>query len=168
MDISGWVNLLRRLFVAQITNLVEMRQRPIWVYDITFQVGPGKHNRRDDVALVQIAINGILRVKNLRDTRKRFNPGPDNPLTGAHHGYPLLNFLDVDGLFGPETANAIVTYQRAAGFVTDGVVDPVHTIYNPQNFGPTFRRTIYQLNLDNLHAHGRMLDQSKFPPFLQV
>lgn len=154
--------------MAQVTNLVEMKRAPIWIYDVTSQVGPGKANRRDDVALVQIAINGIMRAKNLRDSRKRFNPGPDNPLTGAHHGFPLLSFLDVDGYFGPETANAIVTYQRVAKCVVDGVVDPVHKVYNPQSFGPTLGRTIYQLNVDNLNSHGRMLDDSKFPPFLRI
>ncbi len=154
--------------MAQVTNLTSLGTRPIWMYDVTARVGPGLGNQRDDVALVQLAINAIMRSKNLRDSRARFDPRPTNPLSNISHGYPLLSFLVVDGYFGPETSNAVITYQRANGNVCDGIIDPVYPLIGKGNHLVIRMRTIYGLNVDTLLYTGRMLDEHKFPPFLKL
>ena len=147
--------------MAQTTNL--QNDRPVWIWDVSQSVGPGKRNDRSDVALVQLLINRITRVKDLRDTRRKYYQGPDAPLMGRVHGYPLLDFLDDDGWFGPETANAINAYQAAGTSFRDGVADPVYPLVAATL--PYYNRTIYSLNYDGLNAYGTMLDDATFPPF---
>ena len=154
--------------MAQTTNLGS-DYMPVWIWDVTRSVGPVQPNDRSDVALVQLLINRIMRVKGLRDSRRPFNPGPDDPLSGRVHGYPLLDFLDVDGWFGPETANAITTYQATSpGFlVKDGVISPVHPLV-ARGAMPfeVEKRAVFQLNAEGLRAFGKMLSELEFPPFL--
>ncbi len=154
--------------MAQTTNLGS-DYRPVWIWDVTKSVGPGRSNDRSDVALVQLLINQIMRSKGLRDSRKPFYQGPDDPLQGRVHGYPLLDFLGVDGWFGPETANAINTYQAASpGLIRDGVISPVYPLLASQALQIQVRnRAIFQLNYDGLQAYGKMLSESTFPPFLR-
>jgi hypothetical protein len=115
-------------------------------------------NDRSDVALVQLLINRIMRVKRLRDSRRPFNPGPDDPLSGRVHGYPPLDFLDVDGWFGPETANAITTYQATSPgcLVRDGVISPVHPLLASGAIPfEVKKRAILQLNAEGLETFGK-------------
>jgi hypothetical protein len=154
--------------MAQITNLGS-DYNPVWIWDVTNSVGPTRPNDRSDVALVQLLLNQIIRVKDLRDSRKPFYQGLDDPMTGRVHGYPLLSFLDVDGWFGPETANAISTYQASAsGFlVRDGVIDPVYPLVSGGALPfQVVSRAIFQLNSDGLKASGKMLNELTFPRFL--
>jgi hypothetical protein len=154
--------------MARTTNLGSDYQ-PVWIWDVTKSVGPVQPNDRSDVALVQLLLNQIIRIKDLRDSRKPFNQGPDNPMTGRVHGYPLLDFLAVDGWFGSETANAISTYQATSPgfFVRDGVISPVHSLVErgAEHFD-IIKRAVFQLNADGLKANGKMLSELKFPAFL--
>jgi hypothetical protein len=138
--------------------------RPVWIWDVSQSVGWVKPDDRSDVGLVQLLINRIVRVKDLRDSRGKYYQGPDDPMFGRVHGYPLLDFLEVDGWFGPETANAINAYQAATPYFRDGVVDPVYPLIAADAL--YLNRTIYQLNLDGLMAYGTMLSEDKFPPWM--
>jgi hypothetical protein len=152
--------------MAQTTNLPD-GFTPAWIWDVSQSVGPGRINDRSDVALVQLLINRIMRSDDLRDSRKPFNQGPDNPLLGRVHGYLLLDFLEVDGWFGPETWNAINAYQTQSTLVTrDGVASPVYPLL-ATDVSLIQNRTIFNLNYDGFTAYGQMLSESTFPPFLR-
>src|SRR5271170_1684748 len=74
---------------------------------ITRAVGPGQPNRAEDVLLVQALLNQY------KDELGMAAP------------------LDVDGLFGPRTASAILEFQRCRKLpIADGIV---------HRAGPTFR-----------------------------
>ena len=148
--------------MVQTTNFTS--GRPIWIWDVSQSVGWVKPNKRSDVALVQLLINRVMRYEDLRDSRKRYYQGPDDPLRGRYHGYPPLDFLEVDGWFGPETSNAINAYQAASPYFRDGVVDPVYPLVAAD--AVYTNRTIYQLNNDGLMAYGTMLSEDEFPPWM--
>ncbi len=77
--------------------------------DLVFSVGPGQPNRQDDVAFVQKLLN--------------------------EHAHGAFRRLQVDGLFGYETATAIEQYQRHTLKMSfpDGVVSVM---------GPTLRKLL--------------------------
>lgn len=158
--------------MAKVTNMPDNSYRPIWIWDVNDAVGPGKWNRRGDVMLVQCALNRVIRPMGLRDDRKRFYPGPENPLLGRKYGYPLLDFLVEDGRFGKETAYAIKQYQKVSVIVMDGAVDPVHplTVNNPDDLNhlKITTRMMYSLNEKILRTSGKMMDDSEFPPELRA
>lgn len=82
---------------------------------LTGSVGPGGRNDRADTKFVQMMLNDWL----------------------GRQGKTLLK---VDGLVGPKTSAAILSFQKANGTVADGRVDPA---------GPTIRKLI-SLHLANL------------------
>ncbi|TBW37008.1 hypothetical protein EYW49_12720 [Siculibacillus lacustris] len=159
--------------MARVTNMPkDIGHPPVWIWDVSEAVGPGRPNRRPDVGLVQVALNQMIRPKNLRDTRLPFNAAPDDPLNARHHGFPLLDFLEVDGWFGKDTAYAIGAYQAATNYcVNDGVVSPVFPMLaregTPGWIADLTRRTMYQLNYEILQNYKVMLRENLFPPFLR-
>src|SRR5689334_17420416 len=109
--------------MAQVTEFSKGSIRPLWIWDLSYQVGPGLTNYRPDVQLVQALINEVRTRLGLVDFRKG-TPGPLGLI------YPPLKELNEDGWWGPETAAAVDSYQESAvrrgGGVRDGYVDPVH------------------------------------------
>jgi hypothetical protein len=157
-------------FMARVTDMPPTMGRPVWIWDVDYAVGAGGVNRRGDVGLVQASINHIMRARDLRDSRKPFNPRPENPLHNITHGYPLLNFLVEDGYCGKETVFAIKTYQIAAGGVVDSKVSPVHPLISGKEttFIDVVFRAMYALNKDSLKYTGRLLAESNLPPFTRM
>src|SRR5687767_12098984 len=158
--------------MARITNFTPQSIiKPLWIWDLTSQVGPGKPNGRGDVQLVQALINEVKDRLQLVDPRKtKLTP------LGAK-GQPLAQ-LNEDGWWGPETAAAVQSYQMSLnnrfGSTSDGVVDPVHPLVGQLTGDPISgrvlgalqsiqRRMIFRLNADHLLFKGRMMDESEFP-----
>jgi hypothetical protein len=156
--------------MARITEMPAFMLTPVWIWDLDQQVGWGYANRRDDVMLVQVALNRVMKQLGLVDTRKKGNIGPMGP------EYPDLALLKTDGKLGTETQNAIIAYQRLTGS-SDGLVDPVHPLLKNISGDPTGgqlmswmkiqQRTMYRLAKDHLRIHGRMMTENDFPPELR-
>jgi hypothetical protein len=125
-----------------------------WLMNLSYPVGPGCINHRDDVQLVQIAINRILAYFVINDTQ----------------GNRITSYLQLDGLFGPHTHNAILGYQnnvKSRGFyiVPDGRVDPAPVSgWTPSG---NAQYTIVYLNRDNRNVYGKMMLEEDFPPDLR-
>ena len=162
--------------MAQVTELPHAAIKPVWIWDITYEVGPGQTNYRPDVQLVQALINEVSTRLGLVDFRKG-TPGPLGLI------YPPLKQLNEDGWWGPETAAAVDSYQenalRRGGGVRDGRVDPVHPLLarlKGDPVGPNYimgvagiqRRTMFRLNADHVMLKGRMMDESEFPALLRA
>jgi peptidoglycan hydrolase-like protein with peptidoglycan-binding domain len=49
--------------------------------------------------------------------------------------YPSLPPITVDGIFGPQTESAVITFQRLFGLTPDGIIGPVtwYAIINERN-----------------------------------
>ncbi len=154
--------------MARITSMPTFMLRPVWIWDLDQSVGWGRANMRDDVLLIQVMLNRVMRQLGLTDGRKRTDPwmGPDS----AH---PDLAFLKTDSKFGPETHYAIRTYQARGGTV-DGAADTVYPLLQNPGSDPlngqimttekVYGRMIYRLNKDHLAIYKRMLDEKDFPP----
>ena len=70
-----------------------------WLYNVSYPVGPRGSNRRDDVQLVQHAINIIHNAYMLYDDNGRL----------------IMADLKRDGICGPRTIEGIAAYQRNLG-----------------------------------------------------
>jgi hypothetical protein len=152
--------------MARITNMPKFMMRPVWIWDLDQSVGWGRTNLRDDVLLIQVMLNRVMRQLGLTDGRKR-TPRP----TGGWESGDLA-FLKTDSKFGPETHYAIQTYQRRGGTV-DGAADEVHPLLQKLDADTNvqimttqkiYGRMIYRLNKDHLAIYNRMLDEKDFPP----
>ena len=120
-----------------------------WIFDLDFAVGPGCSNRADDVQLVQHALNTLLTHYDLRR--------PDGS---------QITYLKRDGLFGPKTAAAIASYQKArkaAGKLIrpDGQVGPSSATGWSKDGAVQY--TIVFLNRDHRDIYGRMMREQDFP-----
>ena len=156
--------------MARITTMPDFMLTPVWIWDLNQQVGWGLTNRRDDVMLVQTALNRVMKQLQLGDSRKTPASGPLGPV------YPDLGYLTPDGIFGNETYNAIGTYQRLVG-PSDGVVDPIYKMFINLGGDPigaqlmaytkANQRTMYRLNKHHLQIYGRMMSEDDFPPELR-
>ncbi|HUL14523.1 MAG TPA: hypothetical protein VLV88_00885 [Terriglobales bacterium] len=125
-----------------------------WLTNVSFPVGPGCFNLRDDVLLVQIAINRLLAHFVINDPK----------------GDRITAYLHRDGLFGSRTADAILGYQKnvkSRGYyiVPDGRIDPAPVSgWTPSG---NAQYTIVYLNRDNRNVYGKMMLEEDFPPELQ-
>ena len=126
-----------------------------WIYNVTFPVGPAGSNRKDDVLLVQHAINTLLPHFEIRDPK----------------GVRITIYLKRDGIVGPRTAEAILGYQknlrtRNRMVTADGQVDPANptgwTIHTKDQY------TIVHLNRDHRNVYGQMMREEDFPKELQA
>ena len=125
-----------------------------WLFNVSHPVGPKCANRRDDVMLVQHAINTLLPHLELKK--------PD--------GKTITAYLVRDGYFGRATREAIAAYQenlkaRRKVVVGDGIVEPSSktgwtTTGNAQY-------TIVHLNRDHRDFHGAMMQEEQFPALLK-
>lgn len=105
--------------MARITDM-PTGMSPVWIYDVSHPVGFKWFQHRDDVLLVQYALNRLIAKGKVRDLKAKPTPGPIGP------EYPSLALLKVDGIFGPKTHAAVVNYQRGGSVLADGEVDPVY------------------------------------------
>lgn len=127
----------------------------VWLYNVSYPVGPDCLNHRDDVMLIQHAINCIMVQLQLRK--------PD--------GSPITSYLHRDGLWGPRTAEAILAYQqnvksRGRFIKPDGRVDPSPTSGWTRHGDAQY--TIVYLNRDNRDITGKMMQVEDFPKELQL
>jgi hypothetical protein len=136
--------------MAKITNLGNETDLK-WIHNVSEAVGPGCWNKRDDVLLVQHALNKLL---------------PHLEILGAD-GKPITAYLKRDGWFGPKTQAAILGYQnnvrKRGGVITaDGRISPA----NKSGWGPLTGNqfTIVHMNRDHRNIHGSMMQDSEFPP----
>ena len=146
---------------------------PVWIYDVSHPVGYKWFQYRDDVLLVQYALNKIIAKGKIRDLSGKPTPGPLGP------EYPPLAPLKVDGIFGPKTHAAVVLYQRGGSVLADGEVDPVYEQIAKLKGDPISPRyltaytsvpkfTMVRLNKDILDLYGSMMDDDDFPKEVQA
>jgi peptidoglycan hydrolase-like protein with peptidoglycan-binding domain len=146
---------------------------PVWIYDVTHPVGYKWFQYRDDVLLVQYALNKIIAKGKILDRNGKPTPGPMGP------EYPPLAALKVDGIFGPKTHAAVVTYQKGGSVLADGEVDPVYEQIGKLKGDPISPRylsaytslpkfTMVRLNKDILDLYGSMMDDADFPKEVQA
>lgn len=160
--------------MAQITDMPPMFLRPVQIFDVTGKVGWGLHNSIEDVQLVQYAINKLAPKLGLLDFRKKTSSsGP------GLNSYSHLAALTPDGKMGPETANAIASYQIYTHATPDNTVDPVYVLFDRLHGNPigsnyivarslVERRMMYTLNTNYLAQFGRIMDENDFPPQLRA
>lgn len=125
-----------------------------WIFDVQFSVGPGDSNRCDDVQLVQHALNTLL----------------------AHLGLQrpngsMITYLKRDGIFGPKTKEAILTYQKSVlaskRYITaDGHVGPSSATGWTKSGSAQY--SIVYLNRDHRDLYGKMMDENDFPEPLKM
>jgi hypothetical protein len=125
-----------------------------WLFNVSYPVGPKCENRRDDVMLVQHAINTLLPHLDLKK--------PD--------GKTITSYLVRDGYFGRNTREAIVAYQenlkaRHKHVVRDGIVDP--SSRSGWTTTGAAQYTIVYLNRDHRDFHGTMMQEEQFPDLLK-
>lgn len=121
-----------------------------WLYNVSYPVGPRGSNLRDDVQLVQHAINVIHNTYELYDERGRI----------------IMADLKRDGICGPKTIAAIAAYQR--NLVSrkklvkpDGNVDPSsHTGWPAHS---EVQYSIVHMNRDVRDITGTMMKEDDFP-----
>ena len=146
---------------------------PIWIYDVSHSVGYKWFQYRDDVLLVQYALNKVIAKGKIRDLNGKPTQGPLGP------EYPPLAPLKVDGIYGSKTHAAVVTYQRGGSVLADGEVDPVYEEIAKLKGDPVSARyltaftslpkfTMVRLNKDILELYGSMMDDDELPKEVQA
>jgi len=80
---------------------------PMWIHDVTHPVSWKWFCYRDDVLLLQYALNKFMAKEELPD----FNGKPKIGPMGRE--WPPLAPLAVDGIFGNKTHGALTAFQRA-------------------------------------------------------
>jgi len=125
-----------------------------WLFNVSYAVGPKCENRRDDVMLVQHAINTLLPHLDLKK--------PD--------GKTITSYLVRDGYFGRNTREAIDAYQsnlktRHRLVIADGIVEP--SSKNGWTTSGNAQYTIVYLNKDHRDFHGQMMQEEQFPALLK-
>lgn len=126
-----------------------------WMYNVAYPVGPRGSNRRDDVQLVQQAINIIHNTYVLYDDK----------------GRTITADLKRDGLCGPKTIAAVAAYQRnlvSRNRVVkpDGNVDPAS--YSGWTEHSNVQYTMVHLNRDVRDITGTMMREDDFPEPLRT
>jgi hypothetical protein len=127
-----------------------------WIWNLSHAVGPGCANAKGDVMLVQHALNTITVHFGLTDAK----------------GKPLMGRIVREGKFNDETAEAILAYQRNLKEVrkryvhVDGRIDPSNREGWTSRTNDQY--TIVYLNRDHRDVHGKMMDETHFPSFLQA
>jgi hypothetical protein len=162
--------------MARITNMLKGMQ-PIWIHDVTHPVGLHWFNYKDDVKLVQYALNKIMAKDSLPDVSAKATPGPFYAI------YPPLPPLGVDGIFGKKSHAALLAFQRASylgsrSVLADGQVDPVYKYIargggDPLGIDLMIRTqvegfTMYRIAKTILKLYGRLMDDSELPPDVQI
>jgi hypothetical protein len=128
-----------------------------WIYNVSYPVGRGCPNYRDDVLLVQSFLNMLLPCLTILDpsTRKQIH-----------------SYLKLDGLFGPRTQGVIMGYQqnvktRGGVIAADGRVDPAPESGWSQRLNVQY--TTVWLNRDyRKNNGGKMATVSQFVPMLRA
>jgi len=158
--------------MARITDM-PLGFHPVWIYDVSHPVGYKWFQYRDDVLLLQYALNKIIAKGKIHDLNAKPSPGPIGP------EYPALAPLKVDGIFGPKTHTAVVTYQRGGSVLADGEVDPVYEEIAKLKGDPVSARyltaytsipkfTMVRLNKDIVDLYGSMMDDQELPKEVQA
>jgi hypothetical protein len=163
--------------MAQITEMPHGIE-PVWIYDVTHQIGIKWFSYKDDVKLLQYALNKIMAKVPLSDVSAKGTVGP------MGREYPPLPPLDVDGIFGKKTHATLVQYQKTAVrgdmcLMADGQADPVYKYLSGLGGDPIGQRsitimsnvtslTMFKLNKDILKLYGKMMDDAELPPEVQV
>lgn len=163
--------------MARITSMPRGIE-PVWIHDVSFPVGLKWYNRKDDVKLLQYALNKIMAKVRLSDRSAKPVIGPLGP------EYPPLPQLKVDGVFGKKSHAALEAFQRtsvrgSACLLADGQADPVYKYIsgltgdpasprNIQIWTSVTRFTMYKLAKDILNLYGTMLKDEELPREVQV
>lgn len=148
---------------------------PMWIHDVTHPVSWKWLQYRDDVLLVQYALNKIMAKDKIFDFKGTSKPGPLGP------EYPAVAPLKLDGIYGPKTHGAILNnYQIGSSTMkADGDVDPVYKYVaglrgdpiSPRNLTiiSTYSRfTMFKLNTDILRLYGKLMDDGELPQEVQA
>lgn len=128
-----------------------------WLYNVSYPVGRGCPNRRDDVLLVQSFLNMLLPCLTILD-----------PASGKR----IQSYLKLDGLFGPRTQGVIMGYQKnvktRGGVITaDGRVDPSPESGWSQRLNVQY--TMVWMNRDYRNNNGgKMATADQFIPALRA
>ncbi|MFZ0864256.1 MAG: hypothetical protein ABR881_20355 [Candidatus Sulfotelmatobacter sp.] len=162
--------------MAQITNMPK-GITPVWIHDVTHPVGMKWYGYKDDVKLVQYALNKVMAKTPLPDLSAKSTFGPMGPQ------YPPLPPLEIDGIFGNKSHAALQVFQRSsihgnACVLSDGQVDPVYKYIagltgdpiSPRNLTIYTRATgftMYKLAKDILALYGTMLSDDELPREVQ-
>jgi len=171
--------------MAQITEMPSGFM-PVWIHDVTHPVSWKWFCYRDDVMLLQYALNQIMAKVKLSDmTRpRRGELGDYSPSVGpGGRWYPPVDPLDVDGIFGKKTHAALVSYQQssicgARCLQADGDLDPVYKYLSGLNGDPLSQSnmmiiektpgfTMFKLNNDILKLYGKLMDEDDMPKELR-
>jgi peptidoglycan hydrolase-like protein with peptidoglycan-binding domain len=147
--------------------------KPVWVYDVTHPVSWRWFQYRDDVLLLQYALNRLIAKQKLSDFNAKPTIGPMGPER------PPLAPLKVDGIFGNKTHAALMSFQRHGCIKVDGEVDSVHEYLEGLKGDPISPRnlqiwtsvmgfTMFRLNSDILELYGKMMDDMEMPPQVQA
>lgn len=146
---------------------------PVWIHDVSHPVGYKWFQYRDDVLLLQYALNQIIAKEKIADLKSKPTIGPVGP------EYPGIAPLKVDGIFGPKTHSALVSYQRGRCVLADGEVDPVYGQIGKLKGDPISPRylmaytslqgfTMYRLNKHILELYGSMMHDEDLPKEVQA
>ena len=123
-------------------------KKPVWIFNVSYAVGPNCMNKRDDVQLVQTLLNGLLPYMDMREPQPR--------------GPRATTYLALDGYFGPKTEARIRSYQFLYGD-PDGRIDvSTHTGTHAASKDGLVAYFIWCLNKDYLNSYGRMPDEERF------
>jgi hypothetical protein len=158
--------------MARVTNM-PAGMFPVWIYDVSHPVGYKWFQYRDDVLLVQYALNKVIAKGKIRDLSGKPTPGPLGP------EYSPLAPLKIDGIFGAKTHAAVVRYQRGGSVLSDGEVDPVYEQIAKLKGDPISPRyltaytslpkfTMVRLNKDVLDLYGSMMNDDDLPKEVQA
>lgn len=158
--------------MARITNM-PTGMFPVWIHDVSHPVGFKWFQYRDDVLLVQYALNKLIAKGKIRDLNGKPTPGP------LIAEYPPLAPLKVDGIFGRKTHAAVVIYQKGGSVLADGEIDPVYEQIAKLKGDPISPRymtawtslqrfTMVRLNKDILDSYGKMMDDNELPKEVQA
>jgi hypothetical protein len=146
---------------------------PLWIHDVTHPVSWKWFCYRDDVLLLQYALNKFMAKKKLTD----FNAKPTIGPMGRE--WAPMAPLVVDGIFGNKTHGALTSYHRTGCTSVDGDVDPVYKYISGRTGDPVSPRnihimtafygfTMFKLNNDILKLYGRLMDDSELPAEVQT
>lgn len=159
--------------MARITNMPR-GVLPMWIHDVSHPVSWKWFQYRDDVMLVQYALNKVMAKNSIPDLKAKPAPGPLGP------EYPPLAPLKVDGIYGPKSHEAVLNYQRSrSAMLADGDVDPLYKYIagmipdpvSPRNLmilTNYSRFTIFKLNEEILRLYGTLLHDEELPQEVQA
>lgn len=147
---------------------------PVWIHDVTHPVSWKWFQYRDDVMLVQYALNKVMAKEQILDFKGKYTIGP------MGREYPPVAPLVVDGIYGPKSHGAVLNYQIGSRTVlADGDVDPVYKYMAGLGGDPigaknmmimtTYSRfTMFKLNTDILRLYGTLMHDEELPQEVQA